>query len=70
MGLHSPPIIGPTNLLDWGEDTNDDVTGPFFEHLNPALKWNILMVDNYKKGTYKNKPVSFVQQIISYNLRQ
>ncbi len=70
LGLHMPPIIGPSNLLDWGEETNDDVTGPFLERLDPALKWNILMADNYRKGTYKNKPVDFVQQIISYNLRQ
>jgi len=64
LGFHSPPIIGPTNLLDWGSDTNDDVMGDFFQHADPRLKWNILMVDNYKKG-----PVDFVQQIISYNLR-
>lgn len=68
LGFHFQ-IIGPTNLLDWGEDTNDDVTGPLLENLRPSLKWNILMVDNYKKGTYKNKPVDFVQQIILYNLR-
>ncbi|MDP1992397.1 MAG: 6-bladed beta-propeller [Syntrophales bacterium] len=64
LGFHSPPIIGPTNLLDWGSDTNDDVMGDFFQHADPLLKWNILMVDNYKKG-----PVDFVQQIISYNLQ-
>jgi hypothetical protein len=64
LGFHSPPIIGPTNLLDWGSDTNDDVMGDFFQHADPQLKWNILMVDNYKKG-----PVDFVQQMISYNLQ-
>ncbi|MHB8772041.1 MAG: phosphatidylinositol-specific phospholipase C domain-containing protein [Syntrophales bacterium] len=64
LGFHSPPIIGPTNLLDWGSDTNDDVMGAFFQHADPSSKWNILLVDNYKKG-----PVDFVQQVIAYNLR-
>ncbi len=67
LRLPMPPLRDPTNLLDWGTETNNAVLGDFFQcaagkNTNWDLKWNILIVDNYRSGF-----TNYIQQIISYN---